>query len=102
MNDDFEDDIEVPRGAPTTYVAPSKLRKSKALDCLVSEKAKNHEENEMEPSNIDSAKGHFNNVRMKVFAARTAMQVEPALVVKTRKALEMKNFVLVCYAILLS
>lgn len=91
-----EDAIEVPRGAPSTYAAPSKLRKSKALDCLVSEKPKDEgrREDSGHGADIEMAKGHFNNVRMKVFAARTAMQVEPALVMKTRKALEMKNAVL--------
>ncbi|CAI2303814.1 unnamed protein product [Caenorhabditis sp. 36 PRJEB53466] len=96
VNDDYsgEDEIEVARGAPTTYAAPSKLRKSKALDCLVSEKQKNDGGEVGGVAEIDVAKGHFYNVRMKVFAARTAMQMEPALVLKAKKALETKNAVL--------
>uniref|UniRef100_A0A8R1HV80 Protein-tyrosine-phosphatase n=1 Tax=Caenorhabditis japonica TaxID=281687 RepID=A0A8R1HV80_CAEJA len=89
-----EDDIEVARGAPTTYAAPSKLKRAQGLDCLVSEKASKEKKEIVSTEEIDVAKNHFNNVRMKVFAARTAMQVEPALVVKTRKALENKNAVL--------
>uniref|UniRef100_A0A1I7TK63 Tyrosine-protein phosphatase domain-containing protein n=1 Tax=Caenorhabditis tropicalis TaxID=1561998 RepID=A0A1I7TK63_9PELO len=96
INGDYdEDEIEVARGAPTSYAAPSKLRKSKALDCLVSEKAKAANNEDIGASaDIEMAKSHFNDVRMKVFAARTAMQVEPALVVKTRKVLESKSTVL--------
>ncbi|EFP01533.1 CRE-EGG-4 protein [Caenorhabditis remanei] len=94
LNGDSEDEIEVARGAPTAYAAPSKLRKSKALDCLISEKVKEDRENVGGIANIEMAKEHFNNVRMKVFAARTAMQVEPGLVVKTKKVIETKSTVL--------
>ncbi|CAL2029387.1 unnamed protein product [Caenorhabditis brenneri] len=95
VNDESDNDIEVARGAPSTYAAPSKLRKSKALDCLVSEKVKKDERDEIGGvADIEMAKDHFDNVRMKVFAARTAMQVEPELVVKTRKVLETKSTVL--------
>ncbi|CAP31090.1 Protein CBR-EGG-4 [Caenorhabditis briggsae] len=93
--DSDEDQIEVARGAPAVFAAPSRLRKSKALDCLISQKsAKNGKEDIGESEDIEMAKGHFNNVRMKVFAARTAMQVEPELVLKTRKVIETKSSVL--------
>ncbi|CAB3405123.1 unnamed protein product [Caenorhabditis bovis] len=89
-----DDGIEVARGAPTTYAAPSKLRKSKALDCLVSDKIGKPSMEPVLTASIENAKCHLNNVRMKVFAARTAMQLEPTLVDNTRKNLDAKKSIL--------